>query len=226
MENVEHPVHEQTGELYRTLRLTVGGSLAEGIAGGVAVILAILALGNVLPGMLLSISVIAIGLALLFQGGAIAARFSKLLSETPRERWAVEFEGGTTAEFLGGAAGVALGILSLLGMAPISLASVAAIVFGGALILGSGTVDSLNHLEFVSRMERTVPSPYTARDAVSAAVGIQVLIGLVSLVLGILALAGRSAEILTLVAMLCVGFAVLLSGTALSGRLLGFLYRR
>ena len=54
--------------------------------------------------------------------------------------------GGFTAEFVGGAAGIVLGILALVGIAPEILCSVAVLVFGGTLLFGSGMTGMLrNH---------------------------------------------------------------------------------
>jgi hypothetical protein len=58
------------------------------------------------------------------------------------------------------------------------------------------------------------------REAVSASAGAQVLIGLAAGLLGILALVGFGPAILTLVALLCIGSAVVMNGTAISGRIL------
>jgi uncharacterized membrane protein HdeD (DUF308 family) len=56
-----------------------------------------------------------------------------------------------------------------------------------------------------------------ARDALTAATGTDVLVGLATIVLGILAL---TPETLILVAMLALGAAVLLTGGAVIGRML------
>ncbi len=207
-------------EVQKSLKTVMFGSLAEGSAGGSAIALAIIGLAGIVPSMMVAISTIAIGGALLCEGGAIATRFSSLLLATSKGQWDTsELGGGMTAEFLGGVAGAILGILGLLNMVPMVLIPVAAIVYGSALILGSGATVRLNSL-LISHSEEHKIAKEVAREAVIAAAGIQVLIGLGSIVLGILALTGISPLYLSLVAMLAVGFADFLSGTAVGGRML------
>ena len=82
-------------------------------------VLAILGLAGVVPMYMAFIATIVLGVALLFEGWALASRYSKLLSEMGGGLLtATELGGGITAEFLAGAAGVALGILALLGVVP------------------------------------------------------------------------------------------------------------
>lgn len=204
---------------HKSLEVIRTGSMAEAASGLAGVVLAILGLAGILSPLLLSISTIAIGAALLFEGGAIAARFSNLLTDLGRGRVeATELGGGMTAEFLGGAAGVALGILGLLGVLPGVLIPVAAIVFGGSLIFGSTVTSRLNSLE-IRRAGGNELAQMAAREMVSAAAGLQVLVGLGGIALGIIALVGIAPEILSLVAMLGLGASVLLSGSAVSSRM-------
>jgi hypothetical protein len=64
-----------------------------------------------------------------------------------------------------------------------------------------------------------------AREAVFAAASVQVLVGLAGGILGLLALLGIYPMVLALVAMLSLGASVLLSGAAISGKVLGILRR-
>jgi hypothetical protein len=64
-----------------------------------------------------------------------------------------------------------------------------------------------------------------ASEMVSASTGAQFLVGLAALVLGIIALAGAYTPTLALVAFLCLGIVVLLSGTAVAGKMAAMLYR-
>jgi hypothetical protein len=142
--------HEPTPrerEEERSAEVVAGGSMVEAIAGVAAVVLAILGLAGLLPVYLLAIAAIAVGVALLFEGGAIAVRYSRLLTETVGSRLSsAELDGGMGVEVLGGIAGIVLGILALLGLVPLTLTAVAAIVFGGTLLLSSGTAARLNCL--------------------------------------------------------------------------------
>jgi len=201
-------------------KIIAGGSMLEGVGGLAAIILAILGLSGILPTDLMAVGVIGIGVSLLFEGGAVGARFSRLVANTGKIVGAPsELGGGMTAEFLAGAAGVVLGLLALLHIAPAILPPVAAIVFGGALLLGSGAAARLSYLEATNG---STPDGIdeVLREAVSASAGAQVLTGVAAALLGILALVGFNPTVLTLVAVLCLGTAVVLNATAVSGRIL------
>lgn len=197
--------------------------MAETIGGAGAVVLAILALAGLLPAYLAAIATIAVGAALLFEGAAVAGRYRDLLKRvSENEIQSTELGGGVSAESLGGLAGIALGILALLGVAPMALMSVAMIVLGGALLLSAGATSRLNHLRMgknASPMAQLV-----AREAVSTAAGTQVLAGAGAIVLGILAVQGIASLVLVDVAALALGASVLLSGTALGGKMIAALY--
>jgi hypothetical protein len=217
------PVQEREEE--KSAEVVAGGSTVEAIAGVVAVVLAILGLAGLLPVYMLDIATIAVGVALLFEGGAIAMRYSRLLSETAGSRMSsTEMGGGMSVEILGGIAGIALGILALLGLVSLTLTAVAAIVFGATLLLSSGTTTRLNCL-MIDGHGWSDTTRHMAREAVLSAASVQVLVGLAGGVLGLLALLGIHPLTLTLVAMLCVGGSVLLSGAAVSGKMLSILRR-
>jgi hypothetical protein len=203
-----------------TMEVVAGGSLAEGVAGAGAVAISIIGLAGVVPGYMAGVAAILVGAAFLFFGASVAARFNQLLAEETKGRTgAYEIAGGMTAEFLGGVAGIILGILALLGILPGVLAGAAAIIFGGASILGLGTTARLNDLEIEQKWDKEA-SRHIAKAAVRTAEGLQILIGLGIIVLGILSVIGIYSELLALVALLSAGFSNLLTGTALSGRVL------
>lgn len=115
-------------------------------------------------------------------------------------------------ESLGGAVGVVLGILSLVGAGATTLLPVATIVFGGSLLVASGAA---------ARFDAAYGAGAAAEWLDVA--GPSMLIALGGIVLGIVGLAGVSPLILSLAAMLSYGFAVLLSDTAvISAMLMGF----
>ncbi len=209
----------------RSTKVLLAGTLAEGIAGIGAVVLAIIGLANKAPQLMLPIATIAVGAALLFEGGAITARFANLLSTARGDTDVREFGVGMTSEFLSGIAGIVLGILALLGIYPLIMVSAAAVLFGAALIIGSGVTARINSLWVSSVEEREVVRNVT-HEAIAAASGVQLLIGLGSVVLGILALIGFNPLVLSLVAMLSVGFSDLLSGTAIMSRISGIARRQ
>jgi hypothetical protein len=198
-----------------------GGSLAEAVCGIGAVVLAIVALAGILNIYLGAVAVIVVGAGLLLEGAAIGMRFSKLMNEIVGPRFSMsELGGGLTAEFLAGAAGIVLGILALLGVAPLTLLSVVAIIFGAAMVLGAGATASLNSLIVEHHYRTHEVARRLAGAMVSGASGAQILVGLAAIILGIIALTGVHALTLSLVAFLAVGAVVAISGLALSSKLL------
>jgi hypothetical protein len=212
---VHETYHEGIGSLYMK-----GGSLAEGIAGGAGVALAIIGLASIMPHYMVPVSTIALGIALVFEGGAVARRFTRLLSETTTGWLDVSGLGsGLTAEVFGGITGIILGILTLLNISPLVLMPTAAIVFGGTLLFSSGISARLDEI-LIGRMGEEEVFKNVAREAVTASAGISLLFGVVAVTLGILALVGITPVVLNLVALLVVGLSNLLSGTAISTRIL------
>jgi hypothetical protein len=198
-------------------RMTATGSGAEAVAGGGALVLAILALAGMLPMILASIAVIAAGAAFLFQGAAVAARHRRLALEAGGGD--VEIEAGMSGEILGGLAGITLGILALIGIATIPLLAISAIVFGGTLLFASPAVYR------ASRAEHEAPIlDVIVRETAAGAAGAQALVGIGAITLGILALVGLVPQTLVLVAVLSVGGAALLSGGALTSKMVSLLY--
>ena len=206
-------------------RVIAGGSLAEGIAGAAAVALAIIALAGIMPRFLLSIATILVGAAFLFESGAISSRIGSIYRDVGKGHTVSEIGGGVTAEFIAGLTGVALGILALIGIVPLTLIPVAVIVFGASLLIGSTVTGRINSYIATSQYPEGHALRSITNDALMAASGVQVLIGLGAIVLGILALIGYKPLVLSLVGVLCVGVADLLSGTAISSRFMG-VFRR
>jgi hypothetical protein len=216
---------EPVQERQRSIKVVAGGSITEAICGAATVVLAIIGLtgGGSLPGYTASIATIVFGVALLAQGGSTAARYQQLLRETVPAEWETRTEigGGMGAEMLGGAAGVVLGVLGLLGLGTAALIPIAVIVFGGTLLLGSAATADIGSLGAVGS-ERYA---HVARQASVAASGTQVLVGVAGVVLGIIALIGVDTAIVSLVALLVMGAAGLLTGTALSSRMVSAMRR-
>jgi hypothetical protein len=100
------------------------------------VVLAIRGLAGIEQGYMLPIAALAIGAALLIEGGVTITRYADMTAELPHHG-SMEFGGGVTVEFFGGCAGLVLGVLDLVGVVPQVLVSIAALVFGSALLLGS-----------------------------------------------------------------------------------------
>lgn len=194
-------------------------SVIETVAGIAVVVLSIIGLARADTRVLMSISTIILGVALLAQRGAIVAEYVKLLNKTAGGALgAVEFSGGIMVEMLAGGSAIVLGVLGLIGLAPELLIPAAVITIGASLILdarGSGRLNALRaQAAGLSDMAQSVVEAATA-GAVSA----QVLAGGAAVVLGIIAFANTShTAVLTLVGLLVLGASVGVSGAALTGQ--------
>jgi len=203
-----------------TREIGSGGSFFEAIAGVGAVVLAILGLAGLYPVTFAAIATIAIGAALLLEGGSIASRlYAAMSSEQGQAEVPSDLVGGLGAESLAGIAALALGILALIGIDTFILLEVAMIVIGAGLLFGSAATWRVNYPR-IGGYAPSDTSGYLAREAVHAAAGAHALVGLAVIVLGILALLGVAPLSMTLTAILCVGAAVVLSGAAIGGRFL------
>ena len=187
------------------------GSVAEAVGGAAAVVLAILGLLGLLPLTFNAIAAIALGVALLLGGAALARRYSRLVPAAAASRGRQEIAGALGLQAIAGVAAIVLGILALLRIDPLMLLGVTAIVLGAALVAGGG----------MARLARSARWLRGEGDSVYAASGWEALVGIGAVVLGILALTGHAPLTLTLVAMLSVGAAVLVGGTVLASRLFG-----
>jgi hypothetical protein len=200
-----------------SLRYLLGGSLSEGVAGAGAVAVAIIALADGGSFLLLSIATILVGSALMFEGASMAAKFTSLLQESSRGQLSsMELGAGMSGQLIGGMAVLTLGILSILGIAPVELTSIAAIIAGGSVLLGSGSTARMNAVK-IERSGETEEARGLAHSAVSSAAGAQFFIGVGAIVLGILGTLYITPLNLASIAMLGVGFSVFVGGAALSG---------
>ena len=196
-----------------TLGVLTGGASLEVIGGAAAVVLAIIALTGTLPFYLTAIATICVGGALLSQGAAIGARWRDTVQRLGGRTETAEMTGGIAAETLGGACGVVLGILALANVYPLVLLPIAALVFGGTMLIGSPAQAELGELspDRDRRYERI------EREAMRASGGMMALVGIGGGVLGLLALIHVGPALtLAMVAMLVFGGGVLLSGGALA----------
>jgi len=218
------PIEEEEPIRHRE-EAALGGTATSGLIAAGAAILAIIGLAGAYPGWLVAISAIVLGVSFLFEGGAIVARRSALLREATEGRVQLaEMGAGMTGEFLAGLAGIVLGIIGLAGVVPAVLIPCAVIVFGAALVIGSGANVRINDLAMAYRQEHPV-ARRLAREAVIATTGLQVLIGLGAITLGIVALVGIVPLSLSLVAILAIGITFLLSNAAIAGRMMSILRR-
>ena len=188
-----------------------------------AVILSIIAIVGLFQNQLAAISVIGIGAMLMIQGAAVALYLSELLYEAEATQHADTMAGGQgiATEFLAGTAGIILGVLALIGIAPATLMSVAVITFGAAMLLTSTEISWRNAL--VAGQSEALRR--VLRQTGSAAAGAQVLVSLASIILGILGLVGMAQTIMILVALLATGALVLLRSSVVGGLMVEFLRR-
>jgi hypothetical protein len=193
------------------------GPVTEAAAGLAVVVLAILGLANVAAGYLAAIATIVVGAALLLQISNTAAEYSWAFGKTTGTMVsAAELSGGMTVGLMAGGVGIVLGILALLGIATHVLISAALIVFGATLLLSAGVTAQVSwHRIGMSEAETAVQM--MARQAATAASGAQALLGLATVVLGILALTISGSGVLILVALLAVGASLLLTSAAVAG---------
>lgn len=206
------------------------GGVMDAIGGIATAVLAIIGLAGWRPELLAGVATIVFGAALLIQGGTLLSEFSQVFTPAGALQTASEaFAGdGLAAMFPVAIAGIVLGILALLGVAPYTLTAVSVIAFGAALMLSAQSVRRLYAMQ--AEMRRVTVSSYSVREFLagemaSGSAGIQFLTGLAALVLGIIAvvMTGAGNELLTLVALLVVGLTNIISGSALSGLVLSFM---
>ena len=202
MENIELSKNEHEG-------LAAGGSAVEALAGLAAVVLAILGLaGNaILP--FAAVSTIAVGVALLFEAAAVASRVHGRY--TRAERTLAKSSIG--ADSITAIAAIALGVLSLLRIEVETLLPVAAIIVGVGLLLSSRA----------PTVEPEEARGMTSRGLMAAS-AIDFVVGLGAVVLGVIGLLGTLPIVMTLIAMLSVGGALLLSGAAVGARTMSALH--
>lgn len=200
--------------------IVAGGTGAEAIAGGAAVVLAILGLVGAIPFYMLTIATIAAGAALFIEGAAMAGAHAKVAREGlngDTRNQAVG--GGMSAQALGGAAGMVLGILALFGVAPFVLVPAAAIVMGGAMLVGGPAHTEIPTSVIETGGTTSARVRHATSESVKGAGAAMALAGLGAVTLGILVLADIGAPMtLSLVAILAIGAAALLAGSALMSR--------
>src|SRR5579875_3192119 len=174
-------------------------TVALGAAGTVA--LAIIGLAGGVPAAMMAVGTIVFGAALFFQAGRVITRYDRLVRDASgRESFTSRpmVGAGMSAEALGGLAGMALGILAVLGFVPTMLCAIAAIVYGAALLFGGIGTTRFHTV----RHEHYGLSP-TTRQALSETVklssGGEAFAGIGAIVLGILSLLGFAPVTLVLV---------------------------
>ncbi|MEN6385077.1 MAG: hypothetical protein ABFD79_07740 [Phycisphaerales bacterium] len=169
------------------------GYIIVGILCAIAIALAIIGLASYSL-LVSSITVIVLAAAFLLEGSSMVRFFH--YSTRPSESSIETFE--LSAEVIGGAAGLVLGILALANILPVTLIAVSAIVYGAALVLGAAFTP-----HFESQEVRTGKTSF------------EILIGIVGVILGIMALMGINPLVLSLIAMIVLAFGTFMTETSL-----------
>lgn len=198
--------------------------MLEAVAGVAAIVLGVLGLVHVVPDVLAAVAVIVVGAALMSQGTSMASRFTAQYQQAGETRTvSTNFSGGLMLEFLGGLAGIILGILALITVKPPTLESIAVIAFGGVLLLSAGLVSRINMLQADGMMDE--PARVLMRDSAATTSLIVVGTAVALIVLGILALMGVHTLPFILISMIVIGSAIVITGTAVSGAMLSMIRR-
>ncbi|MBI4723939.1 MAG: hypothetical protein HY765_02755 [Rhodomicrobium sp.] len=205
------------------------GGFVDAIGGIATVALAVVGLAGTASGMMAAIATVVFGAALLIQGGAMLSEYARIIfPQGAAVSSNVQFGGGSlSAVFLAGAAGIVLGILALLGLNPNILTAAAVIAFGVALVLSS---NSVWHLHMIKRSALSAGEQASssgaeilAHEMAFGSASVPALAGLSAIVLGILGLAGLNTVALTLVALLAIGGALIVTGSTLSTTVQSFM---
>lgn len=199
------------------------GGFVDALGGIATIVLAIIGLSGVKPEILVSIATVVFGAALLIQGGAMLTEYAQI--EITPDNGAKASGGGLSALFLVGVAGIVLGVLALLGVHAAALTAVSVIAFGAALMISSSAVwQLLTSRSVAARFQARSPMlRVVASEVAAGSAAMQAMAGLAVIVLGILAVSGVMTEGLTLIALLVAGAAIVLTGSTLSGTMIGFM---
>lgn len=177
------PVHQEEV----STRTMTGGALMQSVGALATLALAIAGLAGVFSTTLAAIAAIVLGAAIWMEGGAfIASHRTEVFGASAGAR-TIAWGQRLSAEFLGGLSGVILGILALLGVIPLALLPIAALVFGATLLFSGGA---------------------------GLGSGTQPVFGLAGVTLGLLAICGLDSLTLVLVALMCLGASTLINGAA------------
>jgi hypothetical protein len=182
---------------------TIGSMWALG-----ALVLAILGLSAVTPIYMLPVAAIALGAAFLILsaiGRVWASMFPFAEDDTSRDRKL--FSSGSLAVMIAGLAGIALGILNLMYLTGVRFGAVTVIVLGLGLLWHSRVMRRVSRFPYHGVEGRQLKGPL-AINALTLAPLRDFLVGLVSVILGVLAILNIAPLTLAFVALLAVSPAV------------------
>jgi hypothetical protein len=174
------------------LSWVANNSIMEAFGAIATIALAIVGLAGVFSPTMAAIGVIIVGAAVLMESDFFSVFWtSSRTGSHSSEREALETP---NALLIGSLTGVVLGILALLGVSSATLLSVAILVYGASFLVSGATPAQNNWMAHAS--------------------GGDVLVGLGTIVLGLLAVIGVDSLTLVLVALLTLGVAALFSHSA------------
>ena len=191
------------------------GLLTEGAAGIAVIVLAVIALAGTSSSALASIVTILVGVSLMVQAFTSAVENSKVTAADAAP--IPDLGGEVMVDGLSGFTGIVLGILALVGMNAPYLVPSALIVFGGALLL-SGAIGLRPRAS-----QSAAPGGQTqvvSYQSSAAASGVEILIGIAAIVLGILSLTFVGSWVLALVGFIAVGAALLMVSATFGGTMM------
>jgi hypothetical protein len=188
------------------------GLLSEGAAGIATVVLSVIALAGISSAPLASIVTIVVGVGLMVQAfNSTAERFRAISTGSASTAQSVDLGAEVMVDVVSGFTGLVLGIVALVGVNAAHLVPAALIVFGGALLLSGG-------IEMISGVPSGAGQTSTAAFQSSAATGgLQIMVGIAAIVLGILALTTLASWVLVLVGFIAIGAALLMVSATFSG---------
>jgi len=196
--------------------------LIDDIGGVATLLLAILGLAGLYAPLLAAIATIIFGVALLVQGRALLTLYTQASVEAAN---ASAFAASIRfTVVLLGAAGAALGVLSLLDFNSAVLTPIASIMFGAGLVLSGVSMWHLNAIRRASAKGGESLEDIVANHMVFDSLGVQIFAGLAAIILGVLAASGATYDLtFNLVALLILGSALVLKGGSLNAILLSFM---
>ncbi len=189
---------------------TTVGPMTEGAAGIAVIVLSILGLAAISPGVLSSVAAIVIGVGLLIEAANTGIEYSRVAVQGAQAGIAQTAELGAdvTVELMTGITGLVLGVLALIGAGTVMhLLPAALIVFGGALLLAGFSATTIGTVRGIE--SATGGRTITMQSELAPARGLQVLVGVGAIVLGILSFVAAAAGTLLMVGFLVVGAALL-----------------
>jgi hypothetical protein len=209
------------------------GPVGEIVGALATIVLTILGLAHVVPEYCVAIATIIFGATLLLHGSAMLAELLRhgVRASAGSASSAIMGDGGLSAVFLAGAAGISLGVVDIRGVDTHELIAYAVVAYGAALIQlilsASPAIRFLLQLSLSMPNERAqrLASDAFAREMISSSAGIFGLVGLSAIVLGVLAVNGFSPVVLSLIALLALGSVTAGNGIDVADAIVG-VYRR